>query len=90
MSCKQLFYFSKSIETEQALFKCIEVPHTIALKAFSLWPNLKKLAPIFNMQTKSDLLVAVKCLETGIYGAFENVKINATSFSDKDERVTIC
>ncbi len=53
----------------------------IAKKAFELWPNVQKLAPIFNIQTKSDVLVAVKCLETGIYGAFENVKINCKDFA---------
>jgi hypothetical protein len=44
------------------MFKCIEVPFEVVKKAFDLWPHLLKLAPIFNIQTKSDLLVAVKCL----------------------------
>jgi len=58
---------------QNGLYRCIEVPYTVALKAYSLWPYLSKLAPIFNIQTKSDLLVAVKCLETGIFGAYANV-----------------
>ena len=46
-----------------------------------------KLAPLFNIETKSDLLVATKCLETGIYGAYENVLINAKGFDPSDELV---
>lgn len=70
----------KKEAVEKGLIGCIEVPYTIALKSFKLWPYLRVLAPIFNIQTKSDVLVAVKCLEAGIYGAFENVKINSKDF----------
>ena len=57
------------------------------VKAHSLWPYLKGVAPIFNLDTKSDLLVGVKCLETGIYGAYANVLINAKGFSSDDKKV---
>jgi hypothetical protein len=40
------------------------------------------------METKSDLLVAIKCLETGIYGAYENVLINSKYFNEYDEKVS--
>lgn len=63
------------------------MPYTIALKSFELWPYLRTLAPIFNIQTKSDVLVAVKCLETGIYGAFENVKINSKDFDGANKEL---
>ena len=45
-------------------------------KCHQLWPFLRKLAPIFNTETKSDLQVGVKCLETAIFGAYSNVEIN--------------
>lgn len=73
--------------TSKALYKCIEVPYTVVLKAFSLWPYIEQLGPIFNIDTKSDVLVALKCLETGIYGAYANVLINLKSFNNNNEAV---
>lgn len=73
--------------TNKALFKCIEVPFSVISKANSLWPSIKMLAPIFNIDTKSDFLVAVKCLETGMYGAHANVLINLKSFNNNNEEV---
>lgn len=73
----------------RALYKCIEVPHSVAQKAHALWPYLRQLAPIFNFETKSDLQVAVKCLETGIFGAYANVSINIKSFDASEEKVIL-
>lgn len=70
----------KQDAVEMGLLKCIEVPFNTVLISYELWPYMEKLAPIFNIQTKSDVLVAVKCLETGIYGGVENVKINCLGF----------
>jgi hypothetical protein len=58
-------------------------------KAASIWPHLRKLTPIFNIETKSDLLVGIKCLETGIYGAYQNVLINVKGYVGDNEKVTI-
>ena len=66
---------------------CVDVPFKVALKAYNLWPYFKKLAPIFNIDTKSDILVAIRCLETGIYGAYANVLINAKSYNGNDEKI---
>ena len=71
----------------KALFKCIEVPFNVVSTANSIWPSIKTLAPIFNMETKSDFLVAIKCLETGVYGAYANVLINLKSFNNNNEAV---
>jgi formiminotetrahydrofolate cyclodeaminase len=62
------------------------VPARVAMQAFSLWPLLKKLAPIVNINTKSDLLVGVKCLETGIYAAYVNVLTNMESYNEVNEK----
>ena len=59
----------------------------VAKLTHSLWPDVKKLAPIFNIQTKSDLLVAVKCMETGVFGAYANILINAKDFNGNDDKV---
>ena len=73
----------------KGLFNCIEVPFKVISKAYSLWPYMKELATIFNIETKSDLLVSVKCLETGIYGAYANVLINLKSFNNNNEEVLL-
>jgi glutamate formiminotransferase/formiminotetrahydrofolate cyclodeaminase len=70
-----------------ALYRCIEVPYKVEEKAYNLWPYIKQLVAIFNLETKSDLQVAVKCLETGIFGAYANVSINMKSFDANDEKV---
>ena len=74
--------------TNKALFKCIEVPFKVISIANSIWPSISLLAPIFNMETKSDFLVAIKCLETGVYGAYKNVQINLKSFNNNNDAVS--
>jgi glutamate formiminotransferase/formiminotetrahydrofolate cyclodeaminase len=73
----------------KGLLQCVQVPFQVITKAYSLWPYMKELAPIFNIETKSDLLVSVKCLETGIYGAYANVLINLKSFNNNNEEVLL-
>lgn len=83
-----LFLLNRKSEAKlKALYRCIEVPYSVALKANTLWPHLRQLAPIFNFETKSDLQVAVKCLETGIFGAYANVAINIKSFDPNETKV---
>ncbi len=65
------------------------MPFTVASQAFKLWPLFIKLAPLFNIETRSDLLVATKCLETGIYGAYENVLINLKGLGASDSEDVI-
>ncbi len=83
----ELYFLRKKEEVEKALIGCIEVPFMVQQKAHKLLPLLLKLSPIFNLDTKSDLLVGVKCLETGIYGAYQNVLINLTGYDGKNEKV---
>lgn len=56
-------------------------------KCNEMWPFLRKLAPIFNTETKSDLQVGVKCLETAIFGAYANVEINLKGNDLSDSKV---
>lgn len=79
----------KQESISRALFRCIEVPFCVQKTAHKLWPYLRKVAPIFNIETKSDLLVAVKCLETGVYGAYQNVLINLKGADLTDEKVNL-
>ena len=63
------------------------MPLNVERNAASIWPFLRELALIFNIATKSDLLVGIKCLETGIYGAYQNVLINLNGYEGKNEKV---
>lgn len=63
------------------------MPFSVAQTGHTLWPYLRELAAIFNIETKSDFQVAIKCLETGIFGAFCNVAINLKSFDPSEEKV---
>lgn len=84
------FFSSKCEKIDQALFRCIEVPYTVMKRSHELWPFLRKLATIFNTETRSDLQVGVKCLETAIFGAYANVEINLKDTDLSDSRVLIC
>ncbi|GBL81796.1 Formimidoyltransferase-cyclodeaminase [Araneus ventricosus] len=68
---------------EAGLKKAISVPMSLAKAVSKQWDSLKELATIANFGTKSDLQVGVKCLETGVLGAYYNVIINAEGIKDE-------
>merc|ERR1712181_169644 len=47
-----------------------------------LWPSLLELARCGNINCKSDLQVAARCLETAVHGARHNVDINLADITD--------
>merc|ERR1712110_690700 len=61
---------------EEALLTIIHVPMKIMELGSSCWPELEKLSSNYNTSLKSDFQVAVKCLETGVWGAYKNILIN--------------
>jgi glutamate formiminotransferase / formiminotetrahydrofolate cyclodeaminase len=68
----------------------VEVPLTVCRKSFDIWPILFHLVPLFNFEAKSDFMVGIKCLETGIYGAHLNVLTNLKSFDKNMESQVSC
>lgn len=68
---------------EAGLKKAISVPMSLAKCVCKLWEPLKELATIGNFGTKSDLQVGIRCLETGVFGAYYNVIINAEGIKDE-------
>ncbi|XP_042904602.1 formimidoyltransferase-cyclodeaminase [Parasteatoda tepidariorum] len=68
---------------EAGLKKAISVPMYLAKTVCKLWDALKELAIIGNIGTKSDLQVGIRCLETGVLGAYYNVTINAEGIKDE-------
>jgi len=69
---------------DKALKRAVEVPLTVAKKVNQLWDVLKELALVGNINCKSDLQVGVRCLETGVWGAYYNVKINLNDLKDEE------
>uniref|UniRef100_T1JH96 Formimidoyltransferase-cyclodeaminase n=1 Tax=Strigamia maritima TaxID=126957 RepID=T1JH96_STRMM len=72
--------------TQSGLMRAIDVPMNLARTINTVWDSVLELANICNLNTKSDLQVAVRCLETGVWGAFYNVMINVDGIVDEGYR----
>ncbi|XP_078085378.1 formimidoyltransferase-cyclodeaminase [Mustelus asterias] len=66
------------------LKKAVSVPLSLAEKVNSLWPVLREMATCGNLACKSDLQVAAKALELGVFGAHYNVIINLKDIKEKE------
>lgn len=73
----------REVAMEAGLKKAIAVPMSLAKTVSKIWEPLKELATIANFGTKSDLQVGIRCLETGVLGAYYNVTINAEGIKDE-------
>lgn len=62
----------------------ISVPLEGMRTAFKAWPFMIEMAKIGNIKSMSDLQVGAKCLETGIWGCFQNVLINVDQITDAE------
>ncbi|KAM5333453.1 formimidoyltransferase-cyclodeaminase isoform 2-T2 [Glossophaga mutica] len=67
---------------QKGLRQAVAVPLELAETVASLWPALQELALCVNLACRSDLQVAAKALETGMFGAYFNVLINLNDISD--------
>ncbi|ERE88053.1 formimidoyltransferase-cyclodeaminase-like protein [Cricetulus griseus] len=67
---------------QEGLRQAVAVPLKLAETVSQLWPVLKELALCGNVACLSDLQVAVKALETGVFGAYFNVLINLKDMTD--------
>ncbi|XP_036022929.1 formimidoyltransferase-cyclodeaminase [Onychomys torridus] len=67
---------------EEGLRQAVSVPLKLAETVSQLWPVLKELALCGNLACLSDLQVAAKALETGVFGAYFNVLINLKDMTD--------
>ncbi len=60
----------------------------VPLKAMQLsdqsWDAMCQVARYGNISAKSDIQVGARALETGIWGAYQNVRINAAGITDQD------
>ncbi|PLX25799.1 MAG: glutamate formimidoyltransferase [Ignavibacteria bacterium] len=69
---------------QNGLKKAVEVPLTTMRLADSCWETMEEMAQHGNINSKSDLEVGAKSLETGSWGAYKNVMINLGSITDED------
>ncbi|MGV8018104.1 MAG: glutamate formimidoyltransferase [Ignavibacteria bacterium] len=68
---------------QDGLKKAVEVPMKVMRIADSCWEWMIEMSKYGNLSSASDLEVGAKCLETGIWGAFKNVKINLPQIEDE-------
>jgi glutamate formiminotransferase/formiminotetrahydrofolate cyclodeaminase len=74
---------------QEGLKKAINVPLKVMKIADSCWEWILQLAKYGNMNSKSDLEVGAKSLETGIWGAHKNVLINLPQIKDEEYKKTV-
>ena len=71
---------------QEGLKKAVEVPLNVMREADKCWFWMNKMAKYGNLNSKSDLEVGAKSLQTGIWGAYRNVLINLSSIEDDNFR----
>uniref|UniRef100_UPI00398EC023 formimidoyltransferase-cyclodeaminase n=1 Tax=Pristiophorus japonicus TaxID=55135 RepID=UPI00398EC023 len=69
---------------QDGLKKAVSVPLSLAEKVNSLWPVLREMAMYGNLTCKSDLQVAAKALELGVFGAHYNIIINLKDIKEEE------
>jgi glutamate formiminotransferase / formiminotetrahydrofolate cyclodeaminase len=74
---------------EAGMKKAVRVPMQVMRTADSCWEWMLKMAKHGNIASKSDLEVAAKSLETGIWGAMKNVEINLPQISNEKYKMEI-
>ncbi len=81
----------RTARMQSGLKTAIQVPMAVMRLGDRAWDALCEVAKYGNPASKSDVQVGAKALETGIWGAFQNVVINMAGLSDlafKDEIMT--
>ena len=77
-------------QRDQALQAGLKTAVNVPLETMRLgdqaWEALREVARLGNIASKSDIQVGAKALETGIWGAFQNVRINLEQIKDPDFR----
>lgn len=68
---------------QEGLKKAIEVPLTTMKIADRAWEQMREIAKLGNINSKSDVEVGARALEVGIWGAYKNVLINMSGIKDE-------
>jgi len=73
----------RSQAIQEATKYATEIPLLTMQKGFACFPLLKEMVKIGNPNSVTDAAVGTLCIRTAIYGAYLNVKINASGLKDK-------
>lgn len=73
---------ARKAKMQAGLMTATEVPLTTMRLGDSGWDSLRVVARYGNPASRSDIQVGARALETGIWGAYQNVLINATEIED--------
>ena len=74
---------------QEALKKAVDVPLATMRISDGAWDAMCTVALHGNPSGKSDVQVGARALETGIWGAYQNVLINIAGVEDEEFKVTI-
>ncbi|XP_060081150.1 formimidoyltransferase-cyclodeaminase-like, partial [Ylistrum balloti] len=74
---------------QDGLMTAVQVPLTVSRLTNSMWPSLKELAAVANINCKSDLQVGVRTLETAVWGSFYNVMTNLKDVKDEGTKAKV-
>ncbi|MCB2203286.1 glutamate formimidoyltransferase [bacterium] len=80
---------ARTAAMQEGLKKAVDVPLGTMRIADTCWDAMVEMASHGNMNSKSDLEVGAKALETGSWGAYKNVMINLGSIKDEDFKLRI-
>jgi len=74
---------TRSAKLQQGLKEAVKVPLQTMRLADQAWDAMCEVAKHGNLASKSDVQVGARALETGIWGAYQNVLINLGGIKDK-------
>jgi glutamate formiminotransferase/formiminotetrahydrofolate cyclodeaminase len=77
---------SREQAMQSSLRRAIEVPLSVMRAADACWDPMIEMARHGNPASRSDLEVGARALETGLWGAWRNVRINLPELGDEDFR----
>lgn len=80
---------ARSAAMQEGLKKAIEVPLGTMRLVDECWDTMEAMAQEGNINSRSDLEVATKALETGSWGAYKNVLINLDGIADEDFKLRV-
>ena len=69
---------------QASLARTVEVPLAVMRRADACWEAMLEMARHGNAASKSDLEVGARALETGLWGAWRNVRINLSDLEDAE------
>ena len=74
---------ARSNAIQEATKYAIEIPYRTLCKSFEVFEICKAMVEIGNPNSVTDAAVGILCARAACYGAFMNMKINASSLKDK-------